>query len=108
MKLELRWALAATLCIATSSIVALSGSAQASQPGLDSATAASIQAVTSPVGLRNDALSHRGTWAPAAIRFGDSPAETMAQCMGYWDSGTHMSKAEWHRACQRTQDGTRF
>jgi hypothetical protein len=24
--------------------------------------------------------------------------------MGFWDSGTHMTRAEWRRACQRTRN----
>jgi hypothetical protein len=26
----------------------------------------------------------------------------MAECMGFWDKSTHMSKGEWREACQRT------
>jgi hypothetical protein len=26
----------------------------------------------------------------------------MQACMGFWDSGTHMTKAEWRSACTRT------
>jgi hypothetical protein len=29
-------------------------------------------------------------------------ADTMESCMGFWDRGTHMTKAEWHAACTRT------
>lgn len=28
--------------------------------------------------------------------------DTMAACMGFWDAGTHMTKAEWRSACTRT------
>jgi hypothetical protein len=28
--------------------------------------------------------------------------ESLEACMGFWDSGTHMTRAEWRRACQRT------
>jgi len=31
--------------------------------------------------------------------------ETLADCMGFWDRGTHMSKAEWKAACLRTMKG---
>ncbi len=27
---------------------------------------------------------------------------TLAACMGFWDSGTHMTKAEWKAACARS------
>ena len=30
--------------------------------------------------------------------------ESLEACMGFWDSGTHMTRAEWHRACQRTRN----
>ncbi len=29
---------------------------------------------------------------------------TVDACMGFWDSGTHMSKAEWKAACVRIQN----
>jgi hypothetical protein len=102
MKLGSPWALVAILAVATTSIVPLSGFAQASPAG------ANIPAPTSPAPLTNGALSLSGTWAPTTVPFEVGPRETLAQCMGYWDSGTHMSKVEWRRACQRTQDGTRF
>jgi hypothetical protein len=28
--------------------------------------------------------------------------KTLADCMGFWDKETHMSKAEWRAACKRT------
>src|SRR5262245_55959613 len=33
---------------------------------------------------------------------------TLENCMGYWDAGTHMSKAEWQAACRRTVNGTKM
>ena len=35
-----------------------------------------------------------------------APEDTLADCISYWDAGTHMSKAEWLAACQRTRNGT--
>jgi hypothetical protein len=35
-----------------------------------------------------------------------APEGTLADCISYWDAGTHMSKAEWLAACQRTRNGT--
>ena len=29
--------------------------------------------------------------------------KTLSDCMGFWDSATHMSKREWRAACQRVQ-----
>jgi hypothetical protein len=34
--------------------------------------------------------------------------ETLADCMSFWDAGTHMSKSEWRLTCQRTQNGQYF
>ncbi len=31
-------------------------------------------------------------------------ADTIEACMGFWDAQTHMSKREWHTACQRIQN----
>jgi hypothetical protein len=28
--------------------------------------------------------------------------KSLADCMGFWDRETHMTKAEWRSACQRT------
>jgi len=28
--------------------------------------------------------------------------KSLADCMGFWDKGTHMTKTEWRSACQRT------
>jgi hypothetical protein len=28
--------------------------------------------------------------------------KTLADCMGFWDKATHMTKAEWKAACLRT------
>jgi hypothetical protein len=28
--------------------------------------------------------------------------DTLADCMGFWERATHMTKAEWKAACQRT------
>ena len=108
MKLGSPWALVATLAVATTSIVPLSGFAQASPPAPNTAPALNIPAPTSPALLPNGASSDSGTWMPASVPFEGGPRETLAQCMGYWDPGTHMSKVEWRRACQRTQDGTSF
>jgi len=51
--------------------------------------------------------------SPSLISSGPSPSEsapshpggggeTLADCMGFWDQGTHMSKTEWRTACVRT------
>ena len=34
--------------------------------------------------------------------------ETLADCMSFWDAGTHMSKAEWRETCKRTLNGQLF
>jgi hypothetical protein len=43
---------------------------------------------------------------PAGITVPATHHETLNDCMGYWDKDTHMSKSEWHAACQRTFNGT--
>lgn len=30
-----------------------------------------------------------------------APQRTIADCMATWDRGTHMSKAQWQKACKR-------
>jgi hypothetical protein len=34
--------------------------------------------------------------------------ETLADCMSFWDAGTHMSKTEWRETCKRTLNGRVF
>jgi hypothetical protein len=38
----------------------------------------------------------------------DARAETLADCLSFWNSGTHMSKDEWRRTCERTMNGRCF
>ena len=83
----------------------MSGLAQASSRALNAAAAASIPAPESQAVQPNGGSVYRGAWVAATIPFEAGPKETLAQCMSYWDPGTHMSKFEWHRACQRTGDG---
>jgi hypothetical protein len=28
--------------------------------------------------------------------------KSLADCMGFWDAGTHMTKPEWRAACKRS------
>jgi hypothetical protein len=88
----------------TTTIIALPGYAQASPLVLNSAPGVGIGASAPMLGATVPA----GNWTPAPVPFAGGPRETLAQCMGYWDAGTHMSKVEWRRACQRTVDGTMF
>ncbi len=36
------------------------------------------------------------------------PEETLADCLAFWDAGTHMTKSEWRETCERTLNGRRF
>jgi hypothetical protein len=42
---------------------------------------------------------------PDPVR-GPALRNTLDNCVAFWDAGTHMSKAEWRAACQRTVNGT--
>jgi hypothetical protein len=51
-------------------------------------------------GASNLALSPgSSSESPSAPGGGGS---TLADCMGFWDKGTHMSKTEWRSACKRS------
>jgi hypothetical protein len=39
---------------------------------------------------------------------GEARQESLADCMAFWDAGTHMSKREWQLTCQRTLNGRYF
>src|SRR5262245_8061201 len=38
----------------------------------------------------------------------DERLKAVKDCISFWDPSTHMSKAEWRKACTRTQDGRKF
>jgi hypothetical protein len=41
----------------------------------------------------------------AAVDHSGGGGETIAACMGFWDTATHMSKVEWRETCKRTLNG---
>ena len=90
MKIGSYRSLVGILAIATAPIIAFSGYGYASPSVLNAIPAGA----TFP--------------AAATVPFEAGPRETLAQCMAYWDAGTHMSQTEWRRACVRTKDGTIF
>lgn len=55
----------------------------------------------------NLALSPGGSGSPSesAPSSPGGGGKTLADCMGFWDAGTHMTKQEWRMACQRTLGG---
>jgi hypothetical protein len=42
---------------------------------------------------------------PSAV---DERLKAVKDCISFWDPSTHMSKAEWRKACMRTRDGQKF
>ncbi len=42
---------------------------------------------------------------PAVTDHSGGGANTLASCMSFWDSATHMSKPEWRATCVRTLNG---
>jgi hypothetical protein len=93
--MKYHWPFVATLAFATAPNYALAG-----PPVLNAVADVSVSALVPPA-------RPLGTTMPIlTFPFESGPLETLAQCMAYWDAATHMSKVEWRRACQRTQDGT--
>jgi hypothetical protein len=43
-----------------------------------------------------------GTSSEATPSVPGGGGKTLADCMSFWEPATHMTKAEWRRACQRT------
>jgi hypothetical protein len=96
----------AALLLATAPIIA-PHDAQAGAPQAVADVGAS--APVAPLApLATPASPADGDSASAYVPYAGGPPETLAQCMAYWDADTHMTKAEWARACQRTGDGTQF
>jgi hypothetical protein len=105
------WCLVGSLVVATAPIMASSGYAEPLPPIQNSAPGISRPAPARPIptldqsaprlGSPNNGIGDLGP--PAEAR-----QESLADCMSYWDAGTHMSKAEWRRTCQRTLNGRYF
>ena len=64
--------------------------------------------------LQTPSTSSGGSTASSGVGGTGSPSEsapsapggggnTLQDCMNFWDSGTHMSKAQWRAACLRIQ-----
>ncbi len=41
---------------------------------------------------------------PGSESYGSGTRSLVADCMALWDRGTHMTKLEWRRTCQRTKN----
>lgn len=52
-----------------------------------------------------DTAISSGGGTPTTNSGGGGGGKTLADCMAFWDAGTHMSKPEWRQACQRTLQG---
>jgi hypothetical protein len=103
--------LIAGLLAANAAIMVSSGHAQPIPPAQSSAPGVSIAAPL-PATPQTDAAAGSAEAPSSGIPKEDTephayaPTDTLADCMSYWDAGTHMSKAEWRRTCQRTRNGT--
>ena len=63
------------------------------------------QFATSSVAQPNLALSPGGSAASPSESAPSAPGgggKTLADCMGFWDRETHMTKTEWRAACVRS------
>jgi hypothetical protein len=107
------WCLVAGLVVAIAPIMASSGNAEPLPTVENSAPGISRPAPARPAqsldpGMpsleaprRTDPMDQLGP--PSEAR-----QETLADCMSFWDAGTHMSKSEWRLTCQRTLNGQYF
>ena len=55
--------------------------------------------------ILNAAASFVGIAAGVTEPRADAPEGSLADCISFWNTETHMSKAEWLAACRRTQNG---
>jgi hypothetical protein len=53
-------------------------------------------------GQTDRAPTGSGSASEAAASAPGGGGNTLADCMNFWDRGTHMTKAEWRAACKRT------
>ena len=59
-------------------------------------------------GTRNTQSPTTGNPADLTAPPAEARQETLADCMSFWDAGTHMSKTEWRETCKRTLNGRFF
>lgn len=113
MKQISHWGLVASLVVAIAPIMASSGYAEPlltienSAPGI---SRPAPELPTQPLDPSRSGLGSRGRTDPMDQLGPSSEArqETLADCMSFWDAGTHMSKSEWRLTCQRTLNGQYF
>jgi hypothetical protein len=48
------------------------------------------------------ALSPGGSPSESAPSKAGGGGKSLADCMGFWDAATHMTKVEWRAACRRS------
>ena len=113
MRLMCGRSLVVGVLLAIASVMASLAEAQPSPPAQSSAPGVSISPATSPApqisagtGKAEPPASGNPTdlTAPPA----EARQETLADCMSFWDVGTHMSKTEWRETCKRTLNGRLF
>jgi len=61
-----------------------------------------------PKGTRTPEWPTSGNPADLTAPPTEARQETLADCMSFWDAGTHMSKTEWRETCKRTLNGRVF
>lgn len=83
-------------------ILIVASLALAASAGATLAQATSVP--PAPTGKPGVAASAKPVTPAEAARAAKVAAdEVMAECMRLWDKGTHMTKQEWSRTCQRIQ-----
>jgi hypothetical protein len=56
----------------------------------------------SSLALSPDASSGSGSPSQSKPSAPGGGGKSLADCMGFWDAATHMSKVEWRAACKRS------
>ena len=110
MKLASYWLCIVALAAAAASIAVSSGQAQPILPVQTTAPGISTPAPAPPLDTAVPNPTSTSTVSPpsATIPLDAPHQETLEECMSFWDAGTHMSKTEWRRTCQRTLNGQIF
>ena len=75
----------------------------AGQAPLASQAPLATPAIAAPI-LRIAPIAPLSPQAQSATSAPGGGGETLQDCLNYWDSATHMTKAEWRRACVRIQN----
>ena len=113
MRLRCSRSLVTSVCVAITWLTASLAEAQPLPPVRSSAPGVSVSPLAPSAPQANAGRGEAeppasGNPADLTAPPAEARQETLADCMSFWDAGTHMSKTEWRETCKRTLNGRLF